>query len=144
MRNRKVKELMTDKPCVIKPDSTLQEAAQMMANVDCGFLPVCREDDVIGIITDRDIVIRAVSRGLDPGKEKVINHMTHDCFGCREDDYLEDAAEKMREHKVSRLIVRNSKGQVSGVLSFGGILRKNADSKEVANVVKHATRREVA
>lgn len=144
MRNRKVKELMTDKPCIIKPDATLQEAARMMANVDCGFLPVCREDDVIGIITDRDIVIRAISRGLDPKKEKIINHMTHECFGCREDDYLEDAAEKMREYKVSRLIVRNTHGQVSGVLSFGGILRKNAEAKEIANVVKHAVRREVA
>lgn len=144
MKNRKVKDLMTDKPCIIKPDSTLQEAARMMANADCGFLPVCRKDDIIGIITDRDIVIRAISLGLDPSKEKVINHMTHECFGCRENDYLEDAAEKMREHKVSRLIVRDATGQISGVLSFGGILRKNADAKEVANLVKHAIQREVA
>ncbi len=144
MRNRKVKELMTGKPCTIAPDATLQEAAKMMANVDCGFLPVCSKSDVMGIITDRDIVIRAVSRGKDPTKEKVLNYMTNECFGCHENDYLEDAAAKMHDHKVSRLIVRDSKGQISGVLSFGGILRKNADAKEVANVVKHATRREVA
>jgi predicted transcriptional regulator len=144
MRNRKVKELMSEQPCTIAPDATLQEAAKMMANVDCGFLPVCSKSDVIGIITDRDIVIRAVSRGKDPTKEKVLNYMTNECFGCHENDYLEDAATKMHDHKVSRLIVRDSKGQVSGVLSFGGILRKNADAKEVTNVVKHATRREVA
>ncbi len=144
MRNRKIKELMTDKPCIIEPDSTLQEAARMMVDLDCGFLPVCRQDDVIGIITDRDIVIRAISRGLDPTKEKVINHMTHECYACREDDYLEDAAEKMREHKVSRLIVRNAKAQLSGDLSLRGIFRRNSDTKEVANVVKHAIRQEVA
>ncbi|MCE7886695.1 MAG: CBS domain-containing protein [Alphaproteobacteria bacterium PRO2] len=135
---------MSEQPCTIAPDATLQEAARMMANVDCGFLPVCGKSDVIGIITDRDIVIRAISRGKDPQKEKVLNYMTNECFGCREDDYLEDAAEKMREHKVSRLIVRDATGQVSGVLSFGGILRRNADAKEISNVVKHAVRREVA
>ncbi len=144
MKNRKVKELMTAQPCTITPDATLQDAAKMMANVDCGFLPVCSKSDVIGIITDRDIVIRAVSKGKDPTKEKVLNYMTNDCFGCHENDYLEDAAAKMHDHKVSRLIVRDSKGQISGILSFGGILRKNADAKEVTNVVKHATRREIA
>jgi predicted transcriptional regulator len=144
MRNRKVKDLMSDQPCMIAPDASLQEAARMMANVDCGFLPVCNKNDVIGIITDRDIVIRAISRGKDPTKEKVLNYMTNDCFGCHENDYLEDAAAKMHDYKVSRLIVRDSKGQISGVLSFGGILRKNADAKEVANVVKHAIRKEVA
>lgn len=144
MKNRKVIELMSEQPCVINPDATLQEAARRMANIDCGFLPVCRGHEVIGIITDRDIVIRAVSKGADPKKEKVIDYMTHECFGCRENDYLEDAAEKMREHKVSRLIVRNAKGEVSGILSFGGILRRNADSKDISNLVKHAVRKEVA
>ena len=144
MRNRKVKDFMTDQPCTIAPDATLQEAARIMANVDCGFLPVCSKSDVIGIITDRDIVIRAISRGKDPQKEKVLNFMTNDYFGCHENDYLEDAAVKMHDHKVSRLIVRDSKGQISGVLSFGGVLRKSADAGEVANVVKHATPGEVA
>jgi predicted transcriptional regulator len=144
MKNRKVKELMTSQPCTVAPDATLQEAARIMANVDCGFLPVCSKENVIGIITDRDIIIRAISRGKDPQKEKVLNYMTNECFGCHENDYLEDAAQKMHDHKVSRLIVRDHKGQVCGVLSFGGILRKNADAKEVTNIVKHATRREVA
>lgn len=138
MRNMKVKDLMTTRPMFIKPDDTLQKAAMQMANMDCGFLPVTAMGDVIGIITDRDIVIRAIAKGLDPKKEKVLNYMTHESYGCNEDDYLEDAAEKMRQHKVSRLTVRDHRGQVVGVLSFGGLLRKNASSKDIANIVKHA------
>jgi CBS domain-containing protein len=139
MRNAKVKDLMTSEAVLVTPDATLQEAATKMKDVDCGVLPVGTLDDVQGIITDRDIVIRAVSKGKDITKEKVMDYMTTQVFGCNENDTLEDAAEKMRMHKVSRLIVKNSKGTVKGILSFGGLLRKQADAEEIANIVKHAT-----
>lgn len=138
MKNTKVKELMTENPVIISKSNTLQEAAEKMKTIDCGFLPVGTIDRLEGIITDRDIIIRAIAEGKDPSKEMVKNYMTVAAYGCNEDDFLEDAANKMREHKVSRLVVRNHQGKVTGVLSFGGILRKNADADEVANVVKHA------
>lgn len=141
MHNTKVKDLMTSDPILITSESSLKEAAAKMKDVDCGVLPVGTKDKVEGIITDRDIVIRAIAKGKDPAKEKVKDYMTAKVYACNEDDYLEDAADKMREHKVSRLIVRNKQGKVAGILSFGGILRKNADADEVANVVKHATRK---
>lgn len=141
MQNTKVKALMTEHPVLIKPDITLDEAARKMKDVDCGVLPVGTKDKLQGIITDRDIVIRALAKGKDPAKEKVKDYMTAKVYACNEDDFLEDAADKMRDHKVSRLVVKNHEGKVTGILSFGGILRKNADADEVANVVKHATRR---
>lgn len=137
MRNAKVKDFMTSEAVMIAPTATLKDAAAQMKNVDCGVLPVGTPDDVKGIITDRDIVIRAVAKGKDITKEKVMDYMTTQVFGCNENDVLEDAAAKMRMHKVSRLIVRNSKGTVKGVLSFGGLLRKQADAEEIANIVKH-------
>ncbi len=144
MQNTKVKELMTAHPVLIKPDATLYEAARKMKNVDCGILPVGTKEKLEGVITDRDIVIRAVSQGKDENKEMVKDHMTDAVYACNEDDYLEDAADKMRDHKVSRLVVKDHQGKVTGVLSFGGILRKNADADEVANVVKHATHKAAA
>ncbi len=138
MKNTKVKDLMTQHPVFISADATLQEAAEKMKTVDCGVLPVGTPKQIEGVITDRDLVIRAMSRGKDPSKEKVSSYITKHVYACNEDDFLEDAADKMLDHKISRLVVRNKQGQVTGVLSFGGILRRNANADEVANVVKHA------
>ncbi len=138
MRNTKVKDLMTQYPVFINADATLQEAAEKMKEIDCGVLPVGTPKQIEGVITDRDLVIRAMSKGKDPSKEKISAYITKHVYACNEEDLLEDAADKMRAHKISRLVVRNKQGDVTGVLSFGGILRKNADADEVANVVKHA------
>lgn len=141
MQNTKVKDLMACDPVIIPADASLEQAAKEMQIVECGVLPVGTKDKLQGIITDRDIVIRAIAKGKDPSKAKVKDYMTTQVFGCNEDDYLEDAADKMRQHKVSRLVVRNKAGKLTGILSFGGILRKNANAEEVVNVVKHATDR---
>lgn len=134
----KVKELMTAHPEMISPNATLRQAAEKMEAVSCGALPVGTENKLKGIITDRDIVIRALAQGKNPMTEKVSSYMTEQVFGCNENDTLEDAAEKMQQHKVSRLVVRNREGKVTGILSFGGILRSDANPKEIASVVKHA------
>ncbi len=139
MRTTKVKDLMTEHPTLIKPHMTLKEAAAKMRDVDCGVLPVGTEDRLQGMITDRDITVRAVAKGKDPEKERVGDYMTEHVYACNEEDTLEDAADKMRTHKVSRLVVKNKADKVTGILSFGGILRKEANADEVANVVKHAT-----
>lgn len=138
MHNTKVKDLMNTDPSIIAPEASLEKAAREMDAIDCGFLPVGKDGKIVGIITDRDIVIRAIAKGKSPSFSKVKDFMSKTVYGCNEEDYLEDAAEKMRENKVSRLIVRDAKGQVTGILSFGGILRRQANPDEVALVVKHA------
>lgn len=144
MHNTKVKDLMTSEPVFILPNSSLQQAAALMADVDCGVLPVGTKEKIIGIITDRDIVVRAIATGEDPIREKVKTHMTDKVYACSEEDWLEDAADKMRSHGVSRLVVKNRRGQVTGILSFGNILRKSASAEDVANAVKHVVRKRVA
>lgn len=144
MQSTKVSELMTEAPVFVKPEATLWEAAQKMKKINCGVLPVGTETKLEGIITDRDIVIRAIAEGKDPSKEAVRNYMTEKVYACHEGDYLEDAASKMREHKVSRLVVKNRIGKAVGILSFGGILRRNANAEEVVNVVKHAIHKTAA
>lgn len=133
-----VKDLMTPHPELISPQATLQQAAKRMASVKCGALPVGTEHKLQGIITDRDIIIRAIARGKNPATEKIADYMTCPVFACNELDTLEAAAEKMHEHKISRLVVRNKEGRTVGVLSFGGILRNDANPHEIAGVVKHA------
>lgn len=144
MKNTKIKDIMTSDIVLIAPSTTLKEAAVRMREIDCGVLPVGSADHLEGIITDRDIVIRAISKGKDIMTEKVKDYMTTPVFSCNEDDVLEDAAAKMRNHKVSRLVVKNSKGTVKGILSFGGILRKQADAEEIANIVKHTVGKSAA
>lgn len=143
MRTTKVISLMTENPVFIAPDATLAEAAQKMREIDCGILPVGSAGHVKGVITDRDIVVRAVAENAAPAAEKLSAFMTKAVYACSEMDYLEDAAEKMRMHNVSRLLVKNKAGIVTGILSFGSILRRDADSQEVAGIVKHATGRAI-
>ncbi len=138
MAQTKVKELMRRNPEVISPDSTIKEAAQKMKFLDCGVLPVGDKDILEGIITDRDIVLSAVAKGKDISQERVRDHMTYQVFGCREEDSLEEAAQQMHDHQVNRLVVRDDSGKVSGILSFGRIIREDADATEIAKVVEYA------
>ena len=144
MIDTQVKKLMTVHPVLINPNTSLEDAAAKMAEIDCGVLPIGTENIVEGIITDRDIVIRAISKGKNPAIEQVCDYMTDKVFACNEDDTLEKAADIMHEHDVSRLIVKNKAGKVTGILSFGCIIHKASNAAEVANAVEHATRARVA
>jgi CBS domain-containing protein len=138
MFNTKIKDLMACDPEFISGDVTLEEAAEKMSAIDCGVLPVGDEDNVQGIITDRDIVIRALAKGKDPAKETVQTHMTTEVYRCKEGDTLKQAAEQMQKHKVSRLIVQDNSGEATGILSFGHILRNGGNAEELSNVVQLA------
>lgn len=138
MRQTKVKTLMTPNPQIISPDSTLKEAAEMMESIDCGILPVGSKNRLEGMITDRDIVIRAVAKGKNPAQERVRDYMTPEVFSCTEDDSLEEAADQMCRYQVSRLVVQDGERNLCGILSFGGILRKDKNADEVKEVVQHA------
>lgn len=138
MKNVTIKELMTAHPVSVSPSATLQEAALLMKQADCGALPVGTEDKVQGIITDRDIVLRAISVGKNPAKEKVQDYMTPHVYACRDTDFLENALEKMHQHKISRLVVKNSTGKAVGIISLGSILRKEASIKDITTTIEHA------
>lgn len=133
-----VRELMKEEPVIIPGNTTLQEAAQRMKTVECGVLPVGNWDKPQGIITDRDIVIRAVAEGADVKKEEVRDYMTGEIFYCNENDTLAQAAEKMRKHHVTRLMVKDKSGTACGIITFGSIVRKNPSLKEIGKVVECA------
>jgi CBS domain-containing protein len=124
---------------LISPDATLVEAARKMKECGCGFLPVGNKDNPEGIITDRDIVIRAIAEGEDPSRAKVRDCMTDKICACRDNDILEEAARAMNENSVSRLVVKNDSDQVCGVLTFGRMIRSSDNKQETGEVVEKAT-----
>lgn len=138
MHYTRVKEVMTPHPILIDPEATLQEAAIKMQRANCGVLPVGEGNNLQGVITDRDIVIRAIAEGENPRQNKVGDHMTARVFFCKDTDSLAEAAKQMCEHRVSRLVVKDGSGRVCGILSFGCILRKDKNIEEIGEVVECA------
>lgn len=139
-----VKELMETNLAIIEADATLKEAAQKMRDMQCGFLPVAHDDSPQGIITDRDIVVRAIAEGKDPEVELVQNYMSKDAFFCSEDSTLEEASRVMNENGVGRLIVKDNEGKICGILTFGRIIRSNENKQETSDVVDHAVANKAA
>jgi CBS domain-containing protein len=122
----KVKEIATRKPQVIHPDAMICEAAQMMKKHDIGMLPVCEGQRVVGILTDRDLAIRAVGEGCDPQTTKVSSVMTEGFTYCFDDQEIEEAARTMEEKQIRRIAVLNREKQLVGVASLGDFaLRSN-------------------
>jgi CBS domain-containing protein len=122
-----VRELMTDKPRFVPGTTTLQEAARTMRDLDCGFLPVAdeREQKLSGVVTDRDITVRAVAEGRDPAKTTVADIQSDKVLYCFKDDDVTEAAKRMRANQVYRLVVLDSRDskKLCGVISLGDILR---------------------
>ncbi len=116
----KVKEIMTKDMVVAYPDTTLEAASSMMRNYDIGFLPVEKDNDFVGVITDRDIVIRALALGKNE-KEKVEPYMTNYIISITSDASIEEALELMSEERVKRLLVEEDK-KIIGLISLSDIL----------------------
>lgn len=115
-----VAEAMTRDVRVVNPDQSIIEAAKMMADCDCGVLPVGENDRLVGMITDRDIVLRALARGMD-GKTKVRDVMSEDVKYCFEEDDLSNVARNMGDLQVRRLPVVSRDKRLIGIVTLGDI-----------------------
>jgi len=119
----KVSAAMTRDVKLVKPQTTIREAAALMAQIDAGSLPVAENDRLIGMVTDRDIAIRAVAEGKSP-QTKVTEIMTRQMLYCFEDDELDDVAINMGQNQVRRFPVINHDKRLVGILSLGDVVRK--------------------
>jgi CBS domain-containing protein len=119
-----VSEVMTNEVYVASPDETVQSAAQVMADLDAGALPVGENDRLIGVITDRDITVRVVAEGRDPGNTLIRDVMSPRVCYCFEDEDIEEAALKMSEWQVRRLPVLNRDKRLVGIVSLGDMARE--------------------
>jgi CBS domain-containing protein len=115
-----VHEAMTTDVKIASPTQSLRDAARAMAELDAGILPVGENDRLVGMITDRDIAVRAVAVGKGPNTP-VREVMSEEVKYCFEYDDLEDVAQNMADIKVRRLPVLNDQKRIVGILSLGDI-----------------------
>lgn len=116
-----ISEIMSRDVVIVAPSDSVQEVAKKMAEIDAGIMPVGEDDRLVGMVTDRDIVIRAVAKGKTPGKCTVRDVMSPDVKYCYEDETLEDAARNMSSLQVKRLPVLNREKRLVGIVSLGDL-----------------------
>ena len=115
----KVREIETRSPQIISAEAMICEAAIKMNEWNIGMLPVCHQDRLVGVITDRDLVIRALAKGYDPLNTLVKDVMTPGICYCFEDDNLEDVARTMEERQIRRMPILNTDKRLVGIVSLG-------------------------
>jgi CBS domain-containing protein len=124
-----VSEAMTPQVVTVPPELTVFEAARMMKDLDIGPLPVCDGDRLLGVLTDRDITIRATAEGRDPRTTEVREVMTPEVICCMEDDDVVRAARLMQEAQLRRLLVVDELGRLVGIVSLGDLALQTGDDR---------------
>lgn len=132
----KLKELMTQDVHTIEADATLGDAASQMATLDVGVLPVIERGRPVGVITDRDIAIRAVAKGLDPKKTNVRGTMTAEIESASDDTSIEDAIGIMEDKQIRRLLVTDKSGELCGIVSLGDLATRGDDKSGPAEALE--------
>ena len=133
-----VSDAMTRDVQIANPDQTIQEAAKLMASIDAGALPVGDKDRLVGMITDRDIAIRAVADGKGPDT-KVRDVMSKEVRYCFEDETVEAVSRNMGDQQVRRLPVVSRDKRLVGILSLGDVATTR-DSSHAGQALKGISR----
>jgi CBS domain-containing protein len=121
---------MTRDVAVVRPESSLQEAAQKMSALDVGPLPVCDGEQLVGMLTDRDITVRAVAEGLDAKTTPVRDVMTPEVVYCFEDQEVSDMVRIMEQHQIRRLLVLNHEKRLVGIVSLGDLAVRDTAAED--------------
>jgi CBS domain-containing protein len=132
----KVQEVMTSKVETISASNTAKEAARIMHDLHIGSLPVVNDNQLVGIITDRDICVRVCATGREAAGTTVKEVMGIGVGTCFEDDDINAAAKQMIDRHIRRLVVLNHDNNITGLLSIDDIAKK---SHELASTVLEAT-----
>lgn len=123
-------EIMHRRVCTVRESDEIALAARTMREENVGFVPVLDSDDVvIGVLTDRDIVVRACVGPDDPRRALVASAMSRDVVACRPGDTVEAAERKMRERRITRLVVIDEDGMLAGVISLSDIAQYDAPGR---------------
>jgi CBS domain-containing protein len=121
VNSMRVRELMTDSVKTVQPGATLPEVAKLMRDEDIGSVPVAENDKLIGMVTDRDIVIRGLADGGRLEAKCARDVMSQQVLYCREDESVEDVLKNMGEQQIRRLPVVNESKRLVGVVSLGDL-----------------------
>ena len=131
----KVSDAMTSQVSVARPTDTIRQVAETMAKVDSGVVPVVDNGKVVGLVTDRDIVLRVVAEGRSFDSPVSDAMSDGEVLSVKEDDVLADATAKMANNQVRRLVVLNESGNLTGILSLGDVA-KDYGAKQVGRTLE--------
>lgn len=132
----KLKEICTVEPVVIAAAATVQEAARTMRDHGIGMLPIFEDSRLVGIITDRDLVVRVVAEGKDPATTAVQDYMTREILVCHQEQDVTEAERIMEEKKVRRILVTGEDGRVVGIVSLGDLATRSDERCGVAHTLE--------
>ena len=131
-----VNEIMSERFAVISHQASIREAAEMMHDFDVGVLPVTSAGKLVGILTDRDIVVRGVADGYDPNQTRVTEFMTPGVITCHAGDSIDHAIDIMAEHRVRRLVVLNLEQEIAGILSVDDLAHALVGEHKLAELMR--------
>jgi CBS domain-containing protein len=132
---KKCREIMTSNVKTANPEMSLQDVAILMRNGDMGSLPIVADEKLVGIVTDRDIVVRAVAESKD-FSTKISDIMTIEIFSVKPDDFAFEAIRLMGDKQVRRIPVVNENGELAGIISMADIALEMEDEREIAETLE--------
>ena len=129
-----VSDVMTRNPRSLRPTSTIVLAAQVMEELNVGVIPVCEGDKLVGMVTDRDIVVRGVAESMDAGTATLADVMSTHVRTAHENDDVQQTLATMGQNQIRRMPVVDAQGRLIGIVSLGDIAAKGPDGDvDVAN-----------
>lgn len=134
-----VSDIMSRNFKSIAKNASIRNAAMQMREMDIGMLPVEKDGDIIGTVTDRDITIRATAQGCDPDKTQVSEVMSNEIYTCIEDDDLQQAAKIMERHQIRRLMVQDDNGKFVGMLALADLARHDETEALSAEILEEVS-----
>lgn len=133
----KVLNFMTKKPVTLKEENNVLSAVKEMQEYDCSFLPVVDDNhNIQGIVTNRDIIVKAIAKDKDFSKMPITDIMSKNVIFCEEEDSLQQAISQMSRHNIRRILVKNNTGELSGILSIIDVINKVKDRSLLVDLLK--------
>ncbi|KEI35841.1 CBS domain-containing protein [Allofrancisella frigidaquae] len=135
----KIANLMTKEPITLNESATVLEAVKEMEESNCGILPIVDDDkDIKGVITDRDIIVRAIAKNKNLEKTCITEVMSKNPVFCEEEDSLQHAVSQMTRHNIRRVLIKNKNGAFCGILSLIDVIHRVKDKTSLADLFKDA------
>jgi len=132
---RRCREIMTGRVSTANREMTLREVAGFMRDGDCGAMPVVEDGKLVGIVTDRDIVVRAIAEGKD-AETKIGGVMTTEIFSVKPDDFVFEAIRLMGERQIRRVPVVSESGELEGIIAMADVALEMEDEREIAETLE--------
>jgi CBS domain-containing protein len=132
---RRCREIMTSNVTTANRTMTLREVAALMRDGDCGSMPIVEDKKLVGIVTDRDIVVRAIAEGKNV-ETPIGEAMTIEIFSVKPDDFVFEAIRLMGDKQVRRIPVISETGELAGIIAMADVALEMEDEREIAETLE--------